>query len=67
MKKRIQLEIKPCCSNCYFCRGTVKKTNPCGLWKPDSDWFIRKLKAAEKKQDKEAKEAKQQAKTKPTH
>lgn len=60
-KKRIQLEIKPCCSNCDLreclksplgsCRQT--ETNPCNYWKPDRDWFKQKLKTVEKKQDKQ--------------
>ena len=63
-KKRIPIEIKPCCRNCklYGARECMSSlfdtTNPCQAWHPDKDWFGRKLKAAKKKQDKEAKAAK---------
>lgn len=62
-KKRIQIEIKPCCHNCYykdkhesFCKSM--KRNPCANWSPAMSFFGKKLDAAEKKMDKAPKAAK---------
>ena len=47
-KKRIPLEIKPCCSNCDLreCESCKdEETNPCQWWKPDKGWFTRRLDA----------------------
>ena len=68
-KKRINIEIKPCCSNCkehgqIDCLALVDKRNPCAYWKPSYGWFSDKLNAAEKKLDNAKKAAK---KPKPRH
>lgn len=66
-KKRINIEIKPCCNNCLYvprqCIG--EKTNPCINWKPAILFIgkelakaIKKTNAAENKQDKQQKEQK---------
>lgn len=66
-KRRINIEIKPCCSNCkengnIDCKNA--RTNPCRYYTPAYAWFGNKLDAAEKKLDKAAKAAK---KPKPRH
>lgn len=60
-KKRINIEIKPCCSNCkengnIGCKNLCDRRNPCVYWNPKYSWFSTKLNAAEKKQDKQKQE-----------
>ena len=60
-KKRINLEIKPCCHNCKLygandCKYLPDNRNPCHDWSPDHYWFMRKLNAFTRKINKETKQ-----------
>lgn len=55
MLKRLEIMVKASCSNCDFKEFHCSRdgTSPCKQWRPESDWFERKVDAAERKYDKD--------------
>ena len=58
-KKRIPLEIKPCCSNCKWLSCPAVIDNPCSEWIPKEGFMRDEVNKAKTKKEEDAKETNQ--------